>query len=123
MNAENKFNEMKSSKDEQIKLLMVKYTTEKASYEAKLQEHKKYEKEMETTLKKQLNQLRTDNALFFEKLSNTEARLKESETNRNEETVSLRQQLTRVKQFANNKQKELSEALKQTRSKLETISN
>ncbi len=71
MNSENKFNEMKASKDEEIKLLMIKYTTEKANYQAKLQEHKKNEKEMETTLKKELNQLRTDNALFFEKLSNT----------------------------------------------------
>ena len=46
---------------------------------------------MENTLKKELNQLRTDNALFYEKLSNTEARLKDSEAIRNEEIGSLRQ--------------------------------
>jgi hypothetical protein len=38
---------------------------------------------MEASLKKECNQLRTDNALFYEKLSNTEIRLRESETIRN----------------------------------------
>jgi hypothetical protein len=32
LNTENKFNEMKASKEEEMKLLMVKYTTEKAMY-------------------------------------------------------------------------------------------
>jgi hypothetical protein len=52
---------------------------------------------MEATLKKELNQLRTDNALFYEKLSNNEIRLRESESIRNEEVGSLRQELSRVK--------------------------
>ncbi len=88
---------MKASKEEEIKSLMTKNSVEKASFEAKCQELKRSEKEMEATLKKELNQLRTDNALFYEKLSNNEIRLRESESIRNEEVGSLRQELSRVK--------------------------
>lgn len=103
--SEEKFSQLKTEKEEEMKAMAAKLTLEKTQIDNKYQQLKIGSKDIESNLRKALNETFTIKSLLEERVSNLDTRLKEAEASKADEVTILRADLIKTKEILSLKEK------------------
>lgn len=121
--SEEKFSQLKTEKEEEMKAMAAKLTLEKTQIDSKYQQLKISSKDIESNLRKALNETFTIKSLLEERVSNLDTRLKEAEASKADEVTILRADLIKTKEILSLKEKQYQDNFKIFNQKIEKLEN